>query len=195
MITKEFIEKTFSLALTNAEKKAVEKKIYSGDLQKLHALRAREWVEALANSFREHFKVDENIRVFSKYYESENGEQRKDFGLNELLFDISVVKINKIESPRHKELTYIEKALWLVESEMAKDTRQLVLDFSKLVIGDVENKLFIGPLTSHDEEIMGIFKKIAVNCRGNVWVVLIPHPGEWGENKNTVFLEQIKSIN
>jgi len=95
-------------------------------------------------------------------------------------------------SPRQKEITYIEKALWLVESEMAKDIRQLVLDFSKLVMGDAENKLFVGPLTSHNEEMWEVFKKIAVNCKGNVWVALVPHPGEWNNQAFNFRIESAK---
>lgn len=68
-----------------------------------------------------------------------------------------------------------------------KDTRQLVLDFSKLVIGDAENKLFVGPLNNLNEEILEVFKMIAKNCSGNVWVALVPHPGKWETNeKKTV---------
>jgi hypothetical protein len=180
--TRTIIEKAFQLAVT--ESKELKSKPEYNTRQKLHAMRSQVWVETLAETFRDHYsKVDENIRVFSKYFKGKEGKQRKDFGLNELLFDISVVKINTIESPRHKELTYIEKALWIVESEMAKDTRQLVLDFSKLVMGDAKNKLFAGPINTYNKEQLEIFKKIALNCRGNFWVALIPHPGDWKESK------------
>ncbi|MCF8369268.1 MAG: hypothetical protein K9G76_09520 [Bacteroidales bacterium] len=154
--------------------------------------RSINWVESLANEFRTKFPIAKDYGVFSKYYENEEKKQRREFGLNELLYDISVCKINYTISPRGTELAYIEKALWLVESEMAKDTRQLVYDFNKLVIGDSENKLFVGPLTSHNDEILDVFKKIVVNCKGNVWVALVPHPGKWDEKE---FIPEVQKIN
>ncbi|MDZ7742227.1 MAG: hypothetical protein U5Q03_10855 [Bacteroidota bacterium] len=147
--------------------------------QERNRQRSIHWVESLAEEFRKKYPREKNYRVFSKYH-----DQNKDFGLNELLYDISVCKINYIESPKGKKLAYIEKAIWLVESEMAKDTQQLVYDFNKLLIGNSENKLFVGPLTSHNEDILELFNKIAVNCKGDVWLALVPHPGEWENDSN-----------
>jgi hypothetical protein len=193
MITEEFINKTFQKAVVNAEQKALEEGITPNDAQKLHALRARKWVEALAENFREHYKKEENIRVFSKYYKGKNDTQRKEFGLNELLFDISVCRINYTEAPKHHtKLPYIEKALWIVESEMANDARQLVLDFSKLVMGDAEYKLFVGSITNEDQKNLEIFKRIAVNCKGNVYLALVPHPGRWDDKLTSIMTEQLK---
>ena len=123
MDVKQIIEIAFENARIKAFKEEKEHPEYSK--QKIHALRSQNWVESLAVSFRKVYNKDVNVRVFSKYHT----ENRKEFGLNELLYDISVCKINYTESPKHKtKLAYIEKALWLVESEMAKDTRQLVYD-------------------------------------------------------------------
>lgn len=177
--TRTIIEKAFQQAVFNAKQKSSEANITSDDLQKLHALRAREWVEALADNFREYYKKADNYRVFSKYYSGENEEQRKDFDLNELLFDISVVKINKTLSPRNIELPYIEKAEWIIESEMAKNTRELVYDFNKLIIGDAENKLFVGPISDEIEKFIPKLGEIARNCRGTVYLSLISHPEMW----------------
>ena len=138
-------------------------------------LRSQKWVESLADSFRKAYQQDESIRVFSKY----NKENRKDFGLNELLFDISVCKINYLKSPRNKELAYIERAHWLVESEMAKDTRQLLYDFNKLIIGNAENKLFVGPLSRVIIDFLPELSKVAKYCSGNLYFSLIPHPADW----------------
>jgi len=164
--------------VTEAFEAAKQKAVDATTDQERNRQRSIIWVESLASAFREYYQIKDNYRVFSKYYE--DIETRKDFGLNELLYDISVCKINYTESPKHKtKLAYIEKALWLVESEMAKDTRQLVYDFNKLLIGDAENKLFVGPINTYNKEQIEIFKKIALNCKGNVWVAMIPHPGEW----------------
>jgi GTP1/Obg family GTP-binding protein len=181
------IKQIINEAFENAQKKAFEEEKKHPEIskQKIHAFRSQSWVESLAEAFRKEYKDDKNISVFSKYHT----RNRTDFGLNELLYDISVCKINYTESPKHKiKLAYIEKALWLVESEMAKDTRQLVYDFNKLVIGDSKNKLFVGPLSNYNDEILGIFKKIAKNCNGDIWVGFISHPGKW-ESSNAIKLK------
>lgn len=172
-----------------AFRRAAQESVMGGTNQGRNRQRSISWVETLASEFRKVYRRENDFRVFSKYH-----DQNKDFGMNELLYDISVCKTNYIVSPQRKRLSYIEKALWQVESEMAKDTRQLVYDFNKLVIGDAENKLFIGPLTSHDDEIMEILKKIAMHCRGNVWVVMIPHPGEWESKSISSHLEKMKIL-
>ncbi len=195
MNIKEITDNALLLAVKRSKRKKIAGKIPNGDFQKLHALRAREWVEALAETFRKYYDElkEPNVRVFSKY----SNYNRKDFGLNELLFDISVVKTATIQSPRHKELTYIEKALWIVESEMANDTRQLVLDFSKLVMGDAENKLFVGPLS---EEIFNFIPQlcaVARNCNGLVHLCLVPHPEKWEKDETKLkmwFFESNKFI-
>lgn len=75
--------------------------------------RSQNWVESLAIAFREAYSEDNSVRVFSKYHK----ENRKEFGLNELLYDVAVCRINHLESPGNKKrLAYIEKVLCFVES-------------------------------------------------------------------------------
>ena len=161
-----------------------DKEIAETTLLKIHRQRSINWVESLAGEFRKVYPRDKDFRVFSKYH-----DQNRDFGLNELLYDISVCRVNRITSPRHIELVYIEHAVWLVESEMAKDTRQLVYDFNKMVIGNAENKLFVGPLSEEIEKFIPKPGTIARNCRGLVYLCLIPHPEKWhtGINKPKVW--------
>jgi hypothetical protein len=173
------IEKIIEAAFKQTRTKEVTE---NNDLKR-NRQRSINWVESLAEQLRISYPDKDNYRVFSKYY---SGNQ--DFGLNELLFDISVVKINKTESPRHRELTYIEKALWLVESEMAKDTRQMVHDFNKLVVGNSENKLFVGPLTKKIIEFLPELVKVANHCNGNLFLCLIPHPSAWGNEELKPFI-------
>ena len=60
---------------------------------RIHRDRSGAWVNCLGKGFRKHYQ-DEDQRVFWKQNES-NTEQ---FGLNELLFDVSVCRVGKVKS-------------------------------------------------------------------------------------------------
>ena len=119
---------------------------------------------------------------------------RADFGLNELLYDVCICRTAEHPSasggPRGgRALRYVTEALWLVESEFARDSFQAVKDFNKLVIGHAANKLFIGPrLGAADEErylnaLMPVARASAHNGASSVYAALVPHPGEWATSE------------
>lgn len=144
------------------------------------SMRSQNWIRYLAEEFRTYFKEhtkQTNIVVFSKGFK----DNRKVFNLNEFLFDIHVceTKAAKIQ-PKHanKELRYITRALWQVESEFAKDRREAFIDFSKLVVGNAPNKLFICPKT-YDEHFIEDLKQIANCCKGNVFLAVLPTTDKW----------------
>ncbi|MDM8552326.1 hypothetical protein QUF72_19730 [Desulfobacterales bacterium HSG2] len=140
--------------------------------------RSEEWVESLARSLREYYEFDPSVRVFSKHFEG----YRNEFQLNELLYDIHVCRVSTVMSARQgKILEYVTDALWQIESELAKNTRDAIIDFSKLVVGNGKNKLFIGPRTSDNTAFINTLLPAAGCCNGNVFVALISHPNSWGE--------------
>lgn len=146
--------------------------------QALHRARSRDWVESLAAEFRRVYSGADDVRVFSKHNEA----NRTDFGLNELLYDVSVCRVAPVESARHrKQLWYVRRALWQVESEFARDSRAALVDFNKLVLGSAENKLFVGPRTNDDAAFLRVLLPAARACRGDVFVALVPHPAAWDE--------------
>lgn len=141
-------------------------------------IRSSNWVKSLAHQFREEYQ---NMVVFSKDYYNE------DFKINEFLYDILVCKASYVESARqHKQLKYLTEAIWMVESEFAKDTRQAILDFSKLIIGSAQNKLFVGPQIYDNESYLATIGKIAKDCQGNLYIALIPHPDEWERSESKI---------
>ena len=142
----------------------------------LHGNRSRVWVETLADHFRRHFESEPDVRVFSKH----NPSNQKDFGLNELLFDILVCRVGTVPSAVHKKtLYYIRDAMWQVESEFARDSHQALIDFNKLVLGSADNKLFIGSQVSDNLSFLDVLSSAAKACQGNVSAALIPHPRYW----------------
>lgn len=145
----------------------------------LHNKRSMEWVESLANGFRDAFASDKSVRVFSRHYH----ENRQDFGVNELLYDVTVISAETVESAaRKKNLFFVKAALWQVESEFSRDSRQALIDFNKLVLGSAKNKLFIGPQIQDHDSLIKVLTPAAAVCPGEVYAAFIPHPDEWDNN-------------
>ena len=125
--------------------------------------------------------------VFSK----SDSSSRKDFGLNELLHDIVVCRVEEAESPAgSKKLLFIKEVLWQVESEFAHSAGNVLQDFNKLVLGAGKNKLFIASQVKKGTEnaFLGILRPAAGYCSGDVYVSMIPHPSNWMEPDNDVHL-------
>jgi hypothetical protein len=119
------------------------------------------------------------VRVFSRGYRL----NRRDFGVNELLYDIAIVRVESVESSRQKKnLLYIKETLWQVESEFALNSRQSLIDFNKLVLGSAQNKLFIGPLFQDPDSLRKVIMPAAAACSGNVFAAFLAHPSEWNNN-------------
>ena len=148
----------------------------SGSAQVVHRTRSQVWVEQLATHLQEFLGNDPAIRVLSKH----NNAYKADFGLNELLYDVLACRVNKVAAARHgKLLVYIEEALWQIESEFAKNSKQALIDFNKLVLGSGQNKLFVGPQVHDKQAFINTLLPAARACTGNVYIALIPHPSEW----------------
>ncbi len=143
--------------------------------QDLHRKRSQEWVKVLARNFRKCYS-NQDERVFSKDF----GGHRTEFKVNELLYDIAVCRTGETSSAQKgTSLTYIKEALWVVESEMARDSHEAIIDFSKLVMGSAPNKLFIGPKVNNQGNFNKVLLAPAGNCSGNVYLAIIPHPEDW----------------
>ncbi len=137
--------------------------------------RSKRFIENLGVKFRKFYSSDESIKIFTKHFTG----NKKEFGLNELLYDLLICETNTANSLHGKPLNFVTKALWQVESELAKDTRQSIFDFNKLIIGAGDNKLFIGPQVKDQEKYISLLGDLAKYCSGNVFLALITHPVEW----------------
>jgi len=161
---------------------ATRAKVPAGDEGHRNKERSRIWVEALADEFRSLYSEEKDVRVFSKHCTDNRG----DFLLNELLYDVTVCRVGSVESAvQRKKLLYVKEALWLVESEFAKSSRQAVVDFNKLVIGSSPCKLFVGPQVNDIDSFIQVLVPAAAVCRGDVFIALLPHPAVWGTSGET----------
>ncbi|MFC2001212.1 hypothetical protein ACFLUZ_01760 [Chloroflexota bacterium] len=161
--------------IKNSYLKASEMHDEGDTLQAMHQNRSRFWVDCLANRFKSEFS-DDDIGVFSKY----NSSNRETFGLNELLYDVVVCRLGYTRAAVQKrELPYIQQVIWQIESEFALDTREILIDFSKLVLGSAPYKLFIGSASKNNDKILDVLIPVANNCSGQVFISFIPHPKNW----------------
>ena len=143
---------------------------------RIHRNRSRNFVEALASQFRREFVSNASVRVLSKHYPA----NREEFGLNELLYDVLVCDTSSVASATESaSLTFVRQALWVVESEFARDSRQALFDFNKLVLSAADNKLFIGPRVADETSFLAPLLAPAACCGGSVFVGLLPHPSGW----------------
>lgn len=157
---------------------AMSKSIDANTPKELHTLRSRAWVAALADEFRTHYRDDPDVRVLSKHDPSNHRE----FGLNELLYDVLVCRVGTAPAANSPAtLTYVREALWQVESEFARDSRQAVYDLNKLVLGAAPHKLFVGPQVSDEARFLAALLPAARCCSGEVYVALVPHPAQWDD--------------
>lgn len=147
-------------------------------LQNLHAGRSRAWVRCLAEQLEE-LSPGPNVAVLYKGKKSGYSAQ---LGLTELLYDVTVCETANCAAVNGNSLTFVKRALWLVESEFARDSFQAVKDFNKLVIGSAENKLFVGPrLTdpAREAQYRATLAHPAACCQPDPYLAIVPHPDAW----------------
>jgi hypothetical protein len=177
----ELIHSSYSFALS--------KPVKSKSPAALHSTRSQAWVDSLAIQLKSFYDRDKNIRVFSK----RDYSNRSDFGVNELLYDVVVCRVGTVESAKQKKtLYYIRDVIWQVESEFARDSRQTLIDFNKLVLGSAKNKLFIGPQVSDNLSFIDVLLPAANACQGEVFTTLIPHPDSWDEDDRHIDIWKVE---
>jgi len=148
-----------------------------GPARDFHAARSRRFVNGVALGLRARYANDPTVRVLSKHDE----KHRHEFGMNELLYDVHVVQIDTVMSARQgKRLAYVTNAIWQVESEFSRSTREAIHDFNKLVAGAAEHKLFIGPTPQDIDAVLRVLAAPARHCTGTVTTVFVPAPADWG---------------
>jgi len=157
--------------------------------QELHMRRSARWVVSLGKRFEQEFPDRKKHRVFWKG----NQRNRREFTLTEFMYDISVCEIGFVRSAAQgKQLGFIRKAIWQIESEFAKDSREALIDFSKLVAGSGQNKLFIAPVVHDEAAFLRVLREPAVHCSGNVYLAMVPKPKEWPSSADRIGLWRLE---
>jgi hypothetical protein len=142
----------------------------------MHRERSKNFVECLSERLLEQCDGDGDIASLSKHHDS----NRNRFGMNELLFDVAVIEYKTVDSGASgKDLSIVTRGIWAVESELAKDKREALFDFNKLVLAASDKKLFVGPRVKDEQDYLRVLGAAAQHCIGEIFVALIPHPEEW----------------
>ena len=147
-------------------------------LGRQNAKRSQNWVTCLRNEFDAAYRQagDEAVRAFCKAC----GDNKADFGLNELLHDVCVCRVATVPSRTHrKPLMFVTDVLWQVESEFRRSGTEAVKDFNKLILGSSQTKLFVGPITNGLDADLAVLTEPAKRCTGEVYVAFIAHPNSW----------------
>ena len=149
------------------------------DIGKRNRQRSSDWVCALAEAFEAKYGDRDVHRVFWLG----NDRNREQFGINEYLFDVMVCSVSTVESLQRQSnrLDFIDQCHWQVESEFNRsNSREVIVDMSKLVVGSAQNKLFVAAhRKSGEEDLLKLCAGIARRCGGAVYFAFVAHPDEW----------------
>ena len=145
--------------------------------------RSNLFVYQLANHFRAHYAKQPGVAVFSK---AASWHQAM-FGVNEFLFDISVLEYGTIQAVRHAAtIPYVTRATWLVESEFGRNSRDILHDLSKLKIGEAESKLFVACEFKDVQRQLSMLEQAAAGISGTLFLALLPPPLDWQSQTRAV---------
>lgn len=167
--------------IDEAWKRASEGAKDGADKRKQNADRSTKWVDELAYGFLREYTDGTRHRVFWKG----GKDNKKHFRRNEFLFDVMVCSVSKTESLQRQSnrLEFIDQCHWQAESEFnRRDSREVIVDMSKLVLGSAENKLFIAAHRErHQQKLLRMCGAIASRCDGNVYFAFVSHPDDWAK--------------
>jgi hypothetical protein len=164
-----------------------------------HRKLSQSWVKYLSFSLEKYHRgKNENIYAFPSKF-----DLKEELGIkqSEFLFDISVglyksFKSKKFESskkvlPIHyqsKSIWYQSKSIWQIESEFAEDTREIAIDFSKLLAGNADYAMMVSPEGKEKRDYyMNEMKKMLESNvslgRKILYFLILPHPRDWVNKK------------
>jgi len=145
--------------------------------REIHRNRSQNFVDVLALGFQ---RYDRSRNPKVHVFWSRNLAHRSDFNRKEFLYDITVCEVDKTRSAtRRALLSYVTETYWIVESEFERNSRAAIIDMSKLVLGQSENALFIGPSVGPKEGFLEMLASVAKGCAGQTHLAVIDHPSKW----------------
>ena len=160
----------------NALAKATAKRDAGESDREIHRNRSQNLVDQIARGFQTRFGANPAVRVFW----SRNAANETEFNRKEFLFDIAVCEVQETPSATGRALLhFVTKTHWIVESEFEPNSRDAIVDMSKLVMGNSENVLFIGSAVGPKPGYLDMLGKVAKHCSGHTYLALIEHPGKW----------------
>ena len=155
-----------------------------------HRKLSQSWVKYLSFSLEEYHRgKNDKIYAFpgNPKLAKKHGIKRKEF-----LFDISVglyksFKSKKFESSKKVlPIYYQSKPIWQIESELAENTREIAIDFSKLIAGNAPYKMMVGPVGKKKSKYyLQDMRPLAKKITGLFYFLFIPRPNKWLNENET----------
>ena len=157
-----------------------------------HRKLSQSWVKYLSFRLEEYHRgKNENIYAFPSQF-----DLKEELGIkqSEFLFDISVglyksFKSKKFESSKKVlPIYYQSKPIWQIESELAENTREIAIDFSKLLAGNADYAMMVSPEGKEKRDYyMNEMKKMLESNvslgRKILYFLILPHPRDWVNKK------------
>ena len=157
-----------------------------------HRKLSQSWVKYLSFSLEKyHREKNENIYAFPSKLDL---KEKLGIKQSEFLFDISVglyksFKSKKFESSKKVlPIYYQSKPIWQIESELAENTREIAIDFSKLLAGNADYAMMVSPEGKEKRDYyMNEMKKMLESNvslgRKILYFLILPHPRDWVNKK------------
>ncbi len=159
-----------------------------------HRKLSQSWVKYLSFSLEKYHREREknkNIYAFPSKFDL---KEKLGIKQSEFLFDISVglyksFKSKKFESSKKVlPIYYQSKPIWQIESELAENTREIAIDFSKLLAGNADYAMMVSPEGKEKRDYyMNEMKKMLESNvslgRKILYFLILPHPRDWVNKK------------
>lgn len=157
-------------------------KMTKNDLPEDHRARSRAFLKSLHEGIQAFFKSESDVKVFSSNFRD------NDFNRSEYLYDILVARFKRVKSPfQENEIAFLSENLIELESEFSTNTRDTLIDFSKLNVGSAKEKVFILPFFNRNDDLDQWFENIVFknisNQNRKFFFVYLDHPMCWGEKE------------
>lgn len=173
----ELIQAAWREALNSSQDIGVE-----SDQGKINSERSKKWMNSLGRQFESQYDSKDDRVLWIG-----NRDNKGDFGMQEMLFDMVVCRISRVNSLRNRTpLHFVAKCYWQIESEFNRDnSTEIVKDMRKLVLGSSKNKMFVASHKSTGQEwenrVLTMCSKIAKCCDGKLFFCFIAHPEDWSK--------------
>ena len=156
-----------------------------------HRKLSQSWVKYLGKSLEKYYQknICESIYAFPSKLDL---KEKLGIKQSEFLFDISVglyksFKSKKFESSKKVlPIHYQSKPIWQIESELAENTREIAIDFSKLIAGNAPYKMMVGPVGKKKSKYyLQDMRPLAKKITGLFYFLFIPRPNKWLNENET----------
>jgi len=158
-----------------------------------HRRLSQAWVKYLGRSLEKFYRDNNHKKVYA-FPSQFDLKEKLGIKQKEFLFDVSVGLYESFESNMFEgskkvpPIYYQSQSIWQIESEFAENTREIAIDFSKLLAGNSDYAMMVSPvgkgkknenITYYMNEMAKMLKSENALNGKTLYFLLLPHPREW----------------